>query len=245
MSTNDCNINYIFQVDDMIPNWLLDHWEDILVNSDRWKYGLRGSPADVQKFFAIWISRPGEIPFINDISEIGRTFHEMWKREGLNSIIPDARIDKIHRCHVNGTISSPHFLSIHQDWNPPNFWTLLFYVSGEDGDTIFFNEPDINKNETAFKEVHRIKFKRGRIAFFPSHYWHVGELPSAGFRTSLSLNYVLNDCQINLDIQKTRGITNRNLPDPDISDFLNEVDRTSKYVNAHKEMQDALLNKHN
>jgi hypothetical protein len=82
------NKSYIFEVEDLIPKWMQQHWDEVILNSERWKYGLRGSPNDLEKFFAIWISRPGEKPFSNDISNIGRTFHEMWRREGLNSIIP-------------------------------------------------------------------------------------------------------------------------------------------------------------
>jgi hypothetical protein len=231
MAANDCNLQYIFEVDDLIPNWLVNHWSNITESSERWKYGLRGSAADQQKFFAIWINRPGEIPFITDICEIGRTFNEMWSAEGLPSIIPDARINRVHRCHINGTIPSTHTLSIHQDWNYPNYWTLLFYLDGEDGDTVFYNEPNLDLGETEFKEVHRVKFKRGRTLFFPSHYWHVGELPSSGFRKSISINYVLHDCEINLDIQKQRGITKCSQPEPDISDFLSEMDA---FVKTHK-----------
>jgi hypothetical protein len=208
------NKDYIFEVEGLIPTWMQEYWDEIILNCDRWKYGLRGSPNDIEKFFAVWISRPGEKPFINDISNIGRTFNEMWRREGLNSIIKDAVIEQVHRVHVNGTIPSDSFLSVHQDWEPPNFWTMIYYVGGYDGDTVFYDEPDINKGEIDFIEKYRIPFKQGKIVFFPSCIWHRAELPSTGLRSTLSINYILNDCDINLKIQEERGIKRNNkLPD--------------------------------
>lgn len=204
------NKDYIFEVENLIPKWMQEDWDETILNCQNWKYGLKGAPNDIEKFFAIWISRPGERPFINDISNIGKTFNRMWTKVGLNSIIPDASVEQIHRVHINGTIPSYSVLSVHQDWTPPNFWTMLYYIGGYDGDTVFYDELDINNGETEFVEKYRLPFKQGRVVFFPSCIWHRSELPSTGLRTSLSINYILNDCNINLKIQKERGITRNN-----------------------------------
>lgn len=215
--------DYVFEVEDLIPDWMQEYWDEIVLNSDRWKYGMRGTPDDIEKFFAIWISRPGEKPFIRDISDIGRTFHEMWTRKGLQSIIFDAEIEQIHRVHINGTVPAQGTLSVHQDWLPPNFWTMLYYIGGHDGDTIFYDKIVLDNGKTEFLEKYRLSFKRGRVVFFPSCMWHKSDLPSTGLRSTLSINYVLNDCDINLKLQKERGVK-RNVINSDFPDELKKFE---------------------
>ena len=98
-------------------------------------------------------------------------------------------------------------VQIHLDWEMPDYWTMIYYVGGKDGDTLFYNNPIGPECEnTSFQEVHRIKFKPGRLIFFPSYYFHAALHPTEGLRTSLGINYCLSECSANSELRKLRGL---------------------------------------
>jgi len=231
MTKPHIDINKIFVVDDVAPEWLFNSWRTRILEAHRWKYGLAGTRLDYERFFAIWVASPGSHrslrgPFAGDHEGICNTFNDLWQDEIMPKLIPDSRVVNIHRVHFNGTLPSKEELGLHYDWEELDMWTMVYYLDGADGDTIFYDDPkpDENGNLPKPKEIFRTEFKLNRAIFFPSYFWHGGVLPSKGFRISLSFNYRLNRCAINEQLREDRGIDDPLLPPPDLRDFLNELD---------------------
>lgn len=225
----------IFIVDNVAPSWLWSSWNNRIVSAQRWKYGLAGTRLDEQRFFAIWVSQIGQHkgnrgPFPGDHEGICNYFNDLWQDVHLKNIIPDAEVVSILRCHFNGHVYNKQKLGIHYDFDDLNTWTMVYYLEGLDGDTVFYDnpQPDTNGNLQKPKEIFRSNWKLNRAVFFPSYYYHYAEHPSEGFRITLSFNYVLNDCNINLELKKDRGIVEIDKGNPDISDFLEELDNLEK-----------------
>lgn len=234
--------NKIFVVDNVAPDWLWHSWNKRILDAHRWKYGLAGTRLDEQRFFALWVSQAGNHrgtrgPFQGDHEGICNYFNDLWQDVHLPKILPDAQVDYIHRCHFNGHVPNKEKLGIHYDFEDVNMWTMVYYLEGTGGDTIFFDNPQPDKNGDlqSGKEIFRSHWKLNRAVFFPSFYFHYAEHPPKGFRITLSFNYLLNDCNINLEIKKDRGIKHEDKGQPDLTDFLQEIDRQNKVGNyIHK-----------
>lgn len=229
--------NKIFVVDDVAPEWLHTSWVQRILTAQRWKYGLAATRRDYQRFFAIWVAQAGSHrgtrgPFEGDHEGICNYFNDLWLDVHLPKIIPDAVPINIHRVHFNGQFPSNEELGLHYDWEDVDMWTMVYYVDGTGGDTVFFDNPapDENGNLQKPKEIFRTEFKPNRAIFFPSFYWHYAENPPAGFRISLSINYLLNkDCKVNEELREDRGIVKPPLGEPDLKDFFKELDQRAKY----------------
>ncbi len=228
--------NKIFVVDDVAPDWLFNSWVTRILQAQRWKYGLAATRLDYQRFFAIWIAQAGTHrglrgPFPGDHEGICNYFNDLWQDKILPEIIPDARVLNIHRVHFNGQFPSNEELGLHYDWDDVDMWTVVYYMEGVDGDTVFFDnpKPDDEGNLSKPNEIFRTKFKPNRAVFFPSCFWHYAENPSKGFRISLSFNYRLNRCQVNEELREDRGIVDQPLAPPDLADFFNELDQKAKH----------------
>jgi hypothetical protein len=228
--------NKIFVVDDIAPEWLFNSWRTRVLEAHRWKYGLAATRLDYQKFFALWVAAAGTHrglrgPFPGDHEGICNTFNDLWQDEIMPKIIPDARVVNIHRVHFNGTLPSNEELGLHYDWDELDMWTMVYYLDGDDGDTVFFDnpQPDENGDLQRPKEIARTAWKLNRAVFFPSYFWHYGQLPSRGFRITLSFNYRLNRCMINEELREDRCINDPLLPHPDLKDFFNELDEKARH----------------
>lgn len=241
------DINKIFVVDDVAPEWLYNLWVERIQQADRWKYGMAATRQDYGRFFVMWIANVGSHrgprgPIAGDYKGIADTFNELWQREHLPKLMPDATVLNIHRSHLNGQFPTDNKLAIHFDFDMLDMWTMVYYLDGEDGNTIFYDNPKIDENGDMQppEPIHTVEFKRNRAVFFPSFYWHAAENPSQDFRISLAFSYLLNECEINKKLRKDRGIEHEDLGHPDLSDFLQEIQEKEKYEKMHLKMQEDL-----
>lgn len=226
----------IFIVDDVAPDWLFQSWVNRILQAQRWKYGLAATRLDYQRFFAIWVAQAGSHrglrgPFNGDHEGICNYFNDLWQDVHLPKIIPDATVINIHRVHFNGQFPSDEELGLHYDWDDLDMWTMVYYMEGTGGDTVFFDNPQPDEHGNLQKplEIFRSPFKPNRAVFFPSFYWHYAENPPRGFRISLSFNYRLNRCSINNEIRKDRGVVETPMGHPDLTEFLAGLDEKAKY----------------
>lgn len=226
----------IFIIDDVAPEWLFDSWRARIIQAPRWKYGLAATRLDYQRFFAIWISQAGAHrgtrgPFPGDYDGICNYYNDLWQDVHLPSIIPDSSVINVHRVHFNGQFPSNEELGLHYDWEDLDMWTMIYYMEGTGGDTVFFDNPIPDEAGVLQKpkEIFRSEFKLNRAVFFPSFYWHYAENPPSGFRISLSFNYLLNRCEINNQIRRDRQVVEFLKGDPDLSDFHAELDKRATY----------------
>tara|TARA_B110000503_G_C7167937_1_gene422797 strand:+ start:2352 stop:3107 length:756 start_codon:yes stop_codon:yes gene_type:complete len=245
MSYKFIDTNKIFVVDDVAPEWLYNSWVARITEAQRWKYGMAATRQDEGRFFVLWVSQAGSHrgprgPFNGDHEGIANYFNDLWQDRHLPNLIPDAVVTNIHRVHFNGQFPTNNKLAIHLDWDMLDMWTMVYYLDGNDGDTLFYENPEIDElgNLLPPKQVHRVEFKKNRAVFFPSIYWHAAENPTNDFRISLAFNYQLNRCEINKNLRNDRGIIEQDLGHPDLTDFLAELDGKSKIENMHKLMQE-------
>jgi hypothetical protein len=239
------DVNKIFVVDDVAPSWLFDTWVERVREMQRWKYGMAATRQDRSRFFVTWVANAGSHrgtkgPFPGDHEGIADYFNELWQWDHLPKIMPDAKVLNVHRVHFNGQYPTNDKLAIHLDWEDLDMWTMIYYLDGEEGDTIFYDTPLLDKDTDelqAPQPVHKISFKPNRAVFFPSYYWHAAENPKNGFRISLAFNYQLNKCKVNEELRKDRGIVEPDIGHPDISDFLQELNEKGKYEAMHQKMQ--------
>lgn len=208
----------IFVVDDIFPDYLVRSFERKLYDAQKWEYGIQGRPDGPKdgRFFAIWVHRPHENcgAFDRDIDGIASYVHDAFCHHALPSVMPDAFPTQIYRVHFNGQVPMDVAVPIHYDWEMPDYWTMIYYVGGKDGDTLFYDEPiGPNGEDQSFEEVYRVKFKPGRMVFFPSHYWHAALHPSEGLRTSCAISYCLNECKANNELRAQRGLPEFTPPD--------------------------------
>lgn len=238
--------NKIFVVDDVAPKWLYDTWVEKARQMQRWKYGMAATRQDRSRFFVTWVAQAGSHrgpkgPFAGDHEGIVDYFNELWRWHHLPSIIPDAQILNIHRVHFNGQYPSNDKLAIHLDWEDLDMWTMVYYLDGEEGDTIFYDTPQPDEETGELLDpvpVHKIEFKKNRAIFFPSYYWHAAENPKEGFRISLAFNYLLNRCKVNEELRKDRGIVEPDIGHPDLTDWFADLDKKIQYEKMHLRMQE-------
>lgn len=237
--------NKIFIVDNVAPEWLYNSWVNRIVEAQRWKYGMAATRQDEGRFFVLWVAQAGAHrgargPFTGDHEGIANYFNDLWQDQHLPNLIPDARVNNIHRVHFNGQFPTNNKLAVHLDWDILDMWTMVYYLDGDDGDTLFYENPETDElgNLLPPKAVHRVEFKRNRAIFFPSLYWHAAENPTTGFRISLAFNYQLNRCKINNDLRKDRGMDDQMIPPPDLTDFIQELEEKTKVENMHRRMQE-------
>lgn len=215
----------IFVIDDIFPEYLVKSFSRKLYDTKRWEYGIQGrsdGPKD-GRFFAIWVHRPHETieqlitrdPFHKDVDGIASYVHDAFCEHVLPSVMPDAYPTQLYRVHFNGQVPMDVIVPIHLDWEMPDYWTMIYYVGGKDGDTLFYNDPTGPTGEDqSFEEVYRVKFKPGRMILFPSHYWHAALHPTEGLRVSCAISYRLSRCKANDEVRAARGLPPSS-PDPD------------------------------
>ena len=89
--------------------------------------------------------------------------------------------------------SLPHYAP-HRDL-PFDHLALIYYVNDSDGDTVFFEVPDIDKHASSIevsdlipKEIERVTPKKGRIVLFDGHHLHAGGYPTNTPRCIVNYN---------------------------------------------------------
>lgn len=206
------DISKIFVVDNIFPDYVVSSFANKLQNTNRWEYGIQGRLGSEKdgRFFSIWVHKPHEYsdPFEKDVDGICSYVHDAFCEYVLPSTIPDAYPTQLYRVHFNGQVAMDAAVPIHYDWEMPDYWTMIYYVGGVDGDTVFYNEPTGPSNlDSSFEEIYRVKFKPGRLVFFPSYYWHAALHPTSGLRTSCAISYRLSKCKANDEIRLQRGMS--------------------------------------
>ena len=241
------NKDRIFIVDNVAPEWLHKSWLKKMEDAHRWHYGMAATREDYGRFFVLWVANAGAHrgprgPFAGDHGGIADYFNELWQEEHLPKLIPDAGVMNIQRVHFNGQFPTDDKLAMHIDWDIPDMWTMVYYLDGEDGDTIFYSDPEIDEHDeyTPPQEAYKVKFKKNRAIFFPSYYWHAAENPTRGFRVSLAFNYLLNRNLLNEQIRQDRGIDEPILPHPDLTEWLEET----KHLDRFRKLSNQLTEEH-
>jgi len=212
------DISKIFVVDNIFPEHLVQSFGRKLLHAQRWEYGIQGRSGGEKdgRFFSIWVHRPHEStnPFERDVEGIASYVHDAFCQFALPSKIKDAFPTQIYRVHFNGQVPMDVAIPIHFDWEMPDYWTMIYYVEGVDGDTVFYNNPTgPTEKDSSFEEVYRVKFKPGRMLFFPSHYWHAALHPSEGLRVSCAISYKLSECDMVNEVRRERGLPETIAPD--------------------------------
>mgnify|MGYP001161279760 FL=1 len=212
------DISKIFVYDDVFPDYLVQSFSKKLNDCKRWEYGIQGRKGGSKdgRFFAIWVHRPHEHtedPFALDVDGIASYVHDAFTKHILQTFIPDAYANQLYRVHFNGQVPMDVAVPIHLDWEMPDYWTMIYYVGGKDGDTLFYSDPiGPDGEDTSFQEVYRVKFKPGRLILFPSYYFHAALHPTEGMRTSLAISYCLSECSANSELRKLRGLPDYESP---------------------------------
>lgn len=94
--------------------------------------------------------------------------------------IKDFYIDKIkiNTLFQKENYKNCYYNTPHQDCQVENFRTLLYYVNDSDGDTIFFNDDDVDINSKInLKIEEKITPKRGSVVVFNSNQYHASSNP--------------------------------------------------------------------
>ena len=133
----------IFVVDDIFPDYLVRSFERKLYDAQKWEYGIQGRPdGPKDSRFSIWVHRPHENcgAFDRDIDGIASYVHDAFCQHALPSVMPDAFPTQIYRVHFNGQVPMDVAVPIHYDWEMPDYWTMIYYVGGKDGDTLLTNQ---------------------------------------------------------------------------------------------------------
>lgn len=91
--------------------------------------------------------------------------------------------------------SLPHYAP-HTDLEIEHL-ALIYYVNDSDGDTVFFEIPEIDKNATGFdvndvapREIDRVTPKKGRVVLFDGDHLHAGGYPSDTPRCIVNYNLI-------------------------------------------------------
>jgi hypothetical protein len=186
------NPDNVLIFDDMFPPYLQDEHE-VQMLMYHWEYGhFTDHTKPYDKFFGRQMfhraqggSQAQTPPFINNLTSL------------LSSVIchlidPDAQYLGLYRISANG--QTPGMIAgVHVDTKERNgFWTAVYMVNDGDGDLVFYDENNIEKD--------RAVFKKGRLVVFPSGYMHEALPPTntkwrvtIGIMFEISTNKHLND----------------------------------------------------
>lgn len=105
--------------------------------------------------------------------------------------IPTITINDIGRVKANILLKQQfpkdHYNSPHQDQTESNYISMVYYVNASDGDTVLFNEFNLDNNFTVYK---RIQPKKNRLVVFESNRFHASSNPTE-HQDRFVLNFVL------------------------------------------------------
>ena len=94
------------------------------------------------------------------------------------------RINLVMPYHqVTDKYTTPHF-----DYPGPTAKTVIYYITGTEGDTALFEETDIADTNVSKKTlIGRIEPKKGRAVIFDSHRYHAMCMPNKNIRSVINL----------------------------------------------------------
>ena len=103
------------------------------------------------------------------------------------SILPQIDINgkfiEMQRISVNGQTHTQNPCAHVDTDTDPTLWTAVYYVNDSSGDTVFYKSI-VNK-----EEVHRSKFKQGKLVVFPASFCHKACAPDSGWRISIGITF--------------------------------------------------------
>ena len=88
-------------------------------------------------------------------------------------VVPPYKTNKFYRPHVDN--EDPH-------------WVCLYYINDTDGDTLFFENNQINSNI-----IKRVSPKKGRVVLFDGSLWHCPETPTKRTRAVINYNVTIDN----------------------------------------------------
>lgn len=181
-SKTKTNKELIFEFDEFLPSWLVKSGE-LQFKTFGFEYGHHASTLDDgEPFFGKMLylredglnrTGPGIVNNIVDYLTL----------ELLPQIDNRGKFKELQRIAVNGQLPGQNPKAHIDTESSPHLWTLVYYVSGNSGDTVFYQSL---KNR---QEIHRCKFKKGKAVLFPSPYCHQAEGPDSGWRVSLGVTF--------------------------------------------------------
>jgi len=185
------DIDKIFVLDDFLPTWLQDSFDQRLKDYKGWKISNVLSPYMVngeqgQEWFCTRVLYENNREPWDDAGGITTLLNEYCTREGIFRALPDAQIKSLLRIRLNGTFKNITVYP-HEDANPDetDLWTIIYYVNESDGGTKFYHD----EGHTLAKTV---PYKRGRAVMFPALYYHNAETPvDHNVRITAALMYAI------------------------------------------------------
>lgn len=185
------DVDKIIVVDDFLPKWLQDSFDQRLKDYKGWKISNVLSPFIVdgeqgQEWYCTRVLYEANREPWDDAGGITSILNDYCTREGIFRAIPDAQIKALLRIRLNGTFK---LLPVypHEDANPDetDVWTIIYYLNDSDGGTRFYHD----KGHTLAKTV---PFKKGSAVIFPARYFHNAETPvDHNVRISAAMMYAL------------------------------------------------------
>ena len=103
------------------------------------------------------------------------------------SILPQIDVNgkfiEMQRISINGQTQTQSPCAHVDTDTDATLWTAVYYVNDSSGDTIFYKSI-VNK-----EEVHRSKFKQGKLVVFPASFCHRACAPNTGWRISIGITF--------------------------------------------------------
>ena len=185
------DVDKIIVVDDFLPKWLQDSFDQRLKDYKGWKISNVLSPFIVdgepgQEWYCTRVLYEVNREPWDDAGGMTSILNDYCTREGIFRAIPDAQIKGLLRIRLNGTFK---LLPVypHEDANPEetDVWSIIYYLNDSDGGTRFYHD----NGHTLAKTV---PFKKGSAVIFPARYFHNAETPvDHNVRISAAMMYAI------------------------------------------------------
>jgi hypothetical protein len=101
-------------------------------------------------------------------------------------------VNSLLRMRIN--LSMPYFnntdkyTSPHYDYPSPNVKTVIYYVTGDEGDTVLFDESYLSERDVQKKTVMaRVSPKKGKAILFNSNRYHAACMPNKNIRSVVNI----------------------------------------------------------
>jgi hypothetical protein len=185
--------SYIFVFENIFEDWLENYGCNQL-SDQSFKYNTLAGPYDPNKKWFGCLLFDDNLNFISpNIPSFFELVVEVFKRKLLPQIDPHAIFLKVNRAIINGMLPSTPGGTHQDDEIHAGAWASVYFVNDSDGDLIFFDGPNSDK------EVFRVKYKKGTLILFPGCYYHCALAPTSDFRITLGTTFTIST-QINYDV---------------------------------------------
>jgi hypothetical protein len=185
------DVDKIIVVEDFLPKWLQDSFDQRLKDYTGWKISNVLSPFIVdgeqgQEWYCTRVLYEANRVQWDDAGGITSILNDYCTREGIFRAIPDAQVKALLRIRLNGTFK---LLPVypHEDAEPEetDVWSIIYYLNDSDGGTRFYHDQGHTLATT-------VPFKKGSAVIFPARYFHNAETPvDHNVRISAALMYAL------------------------------------------------------